>query len=252
MAKRTEAVNLGAITLVILSLCQFTSGQSVHYPWVFPRDFRERLRMSNVVLSGSIINTSQTGTRTVNDTEVTSNIAHIRVDRVFQGMASIEELQFTWFSLHFELGKVGFAYAGPPLATFESGKRYLIFLKRTDLELEVAMPVYALEVELATSLPRAAVRDVSQLPLQDRYESLAVELETFALAQPPPLAGSAGMAPTTFPAVFDLVGGCAEPFYRHFQSVPSPELRAAAMNWLELIGSRNLKCDSPVRPETLQ
>jgi hypothetical protein len=82
------------------------------------------------------------------------------------------------------------------------------------------MPVYALEVELATALPRATARDVSLLPLQHRYESLAVELETAALAKPPRPAGSTGLAATIFPAVFDLIGGCAEPFYRRSRSVP--------------------------------
>jgi hypothetical protein len=143
-------VYIGAITFVIFALSQLASGQSTHYPWVFPGDFRERLRMSDIVLSGIIIHTSQAGTRTVNDTEVTSNIAHVRVDRIFQGTASIEELQFAWFSPHFEMGKQGAIYSGPPLAAFEPGKRYLIFLKPTDLGLEVAMPLYALEVELAT------------------------------------------------------------------------------------------------------
>jgi hypothetical protein len=250
--RRGGAVYIGAITFVIFALSQLASGQSTHYPWVFPGDFRERLRMSDIVLSGIIIHTSQAGTRTVNDTEVTSNIAHVRVDRIFQGTASIEELQFAWFSPHFEMGKQGAIYSGPPLAAFEPGKRYLIFLKPTDLGLEVAMPLYALEVELATGVPRTAERDLSQFPFQHRYESLAMELEAVALAQPPPAAGSTGMAATTFPAVFDLVGGCAEPFYRHFQSVSSPELRAAAVSWLELIQSRNLKCNTSVRPEKLQ
>jgi hypothetical protein len=224
---------------------------STAYPWVFPGDFRERLRMSDVVVSGIVIYTSRAGTRTVNSTEVTSNIARVRVDRVFQGTPSAEELQFTWFSPHSVKGG-GFLYSGPPLAAFDQEKRYLIFLKRTGLGWEVAMPLYALEVELATELPRAAARDLSLLPLQQRYESLAGELETLALAQPPPPSGTTGMAATTFSAVFDLLGGCAEPFYSHFLSVPSPELRVAAMSWLELIQERHLKCDESVRLEKLQ
>lgn len=237
---------------LLLILCSTASPQvSTAYPWVFPGDFRERLRMSDVVVSGIVIHTSRAGTRTVNGTEVTSNIARVRVDRVFQGAASAGELPFTWFSPHSEKG--GVIYSGPPLAAFDPGKRYLIFLKRTNgFGWEVPMPLYALEVELATGLPRAAARDLSLLPLQQRYESLAEELETVALAQPPPPSGTTGMAATTFPAVFDLLGGCAEPFYRHFLSVPSPELRKAAMSWLKLIQSRHLRCDESVRLEKLR
>lgn len=238
---------------LLLVFCSTASPQvSTAYPWVFPGDFRERLRMSDVVLSGIVVNTSQAGTRTLSGTDLTSNIARVRVDRVFQGKASAGEIQFTWFSPHSEKGGIGFLYSGPPLAAFDPGKRYLIFLKRIGLEWEVAMPLYALEVELAPGLARAAARDLSLLPLQQRYESLAGELESVALAQPPPPSGTTGMAATTFPEVYDLLGGCAEPFYRHFLSVPSPELRAAAMSWLELIQSRHLRCDDSVGQEKPQ
>lgn len=235
---------------LLLVLCSTASTQ-VTYPWVFPGDFRERLRVSDVVVSGIVIHTSRAGTRTVNGTKLTSNIARVRVDRVFQGTASAEELQFTWFSPHYS-GKGGVIYSGPPLAAFDPGKRYLVFLKRTGLGWEVAMPLYELEVELATGRLRSAARDLSLLPLQQRYESLAGELETVALAQPPPPSGTTGMAAITFSAVFDLIGGCAEPFYRQFLSVPSPELREEAMSWLKLIQSRHLRCDESVRPEQLQ
>jgi hypothetical protein len=54
-----------------------------------------------------------------------------------------------------------------------------------------------------------------------------------------------GEAASYFPSVFDLLGGCAEPFYRRFLSSPSPELRAAASTWLDLIRSRRLGCKEP-------
>jgi hypothetical protein len=208
--------------------------------------------MSDVVLSGTVIHTSRAATRTVNGTEVTSNTARVRVDRVFQGKAATGELQFTWFSPHWEKSGGGVIYSGPPLAAFTPGKRYLTFLKRTGSRWEVAMPLYELEVELTPRSPRAAARDLSLLPLKERYESVAEELEAAALAQPPPASGTTGMAAATFPWVFDLLGGCAESLYRHFLSVPSPELREAAMTWLKLVQSRHLKCNEQVRLQKLQ
>ena len=99
-------------------------------PWTFPGDFRERLRMSNLVVSGTIEETFQAGNRTVDGTEVTAHAAHVRVDRVFQGNAAGEKLRFAWSTLRMPTTGGGFAYSGPPLADFRPGKRYLIFLKR--------------------------------------------------------------------------------------------------------------------------
>jgi hypothetical protein len=219
---------------------------SAAYPWVLPGDFRERLRISDLVVSGTVVDTSEAGTRVLDGTKVTAKIALVRVDRVFQGAVSTGPLQFTWFSPHMENGE-GFIYSGPPLAVFQPTKRYLIFLKRTSLGWEVAMPVYALEVEIMSEPPRNALTDLSQVQLQLRYESLAEELETTALSQPVPPPGMTGMAATTFPAVFDLLGGCAEPFYRHFLSSPSPELQKEAAHWLEVVRSRQLGCEKASR-----
>jgi hypothetical protein len=228
-------------TTILLLAAMFVPHVSTAYPWVYPGDFRERLRMSDLVVSGIVMDTSPAGTRVVDGTEVTANVAHLRIDRVFQGEAPGEEVQFTWFSMYIATGR-GFVYSGPPLASFRPAKRYLIFLKRTGSQWEVAMPVYALEVELTTEPLRDASRDVSRAPLQQRYQALAEELETVALAQPVPPRGVTGIAATNFPAVFDLLAGCAEPFYRHFLGSPSPELRKAALDWLELIRSRQLRC----------
>jgi len=84
----------------------------------------------------------------------------------------------------------------------------------------------------------------AQVPTDNRYEALAQELETAALLVPTPESGLTGEATTYFPAIFDLLGGCAHPFYRRFSSSPSPELRRAALNWLQLIQSRHKMCKS--------
>jgi hypothetical protein len=93
-----------------------------------------------------------------------------------------------------------------------------------------------------------SLRDLSELLPEQRYEAIAQELETAALLVPIPPPGMAGEAATYFPAVFDLLGGCAEPFYHWFVSSPSTELRAAALSWLRLIGSQHLICKTAVAP----
>ena len=197
--------------------------------------------MSDLVVSGIIEETSRAGSQVVDGTEVTANIAHLRVDRIFQGSAAGKDLRFTWFTPHAP-GGGGYVWDGPRVADFRPGKRYVIFLKRTNSGWEVAMPVYAIEEELVASPPRGALRDLSQAPLQQRYEALAEELENAALALPAPPPGMTGVAAMYFSPVFDLLGACAEPFYGRFLSSSSPGLRGEASNWLELIRSRHLKC----------
>lgn len=234
---------------ILLVLCSTASMQARSTP-VFPGNFRDRFRLSDAVVSGIVLPTSQTGTQTVNDSEIASkaatHLACVRIDRLFQGNVSTPELQFTWFSPYWQNHSGNYIYAGPPLAAFDVGKRYLIFLKRTGSRWEVAIPFYALEVQLAPRMPRDAGTDLSRLPLAQRYVSVAQELEAAALAQPPPASGTTGMAALTFPWLFDLLGACAQPLYRHFLSVPSPELRNAALSSLKFSESRHSNCNQPV------
>ncbi|MGH9521643.1 MAG: hypothetical protein ACRD3E_03825 [Terriglobales bacterium] len=232
-----------AAALVLLFAMLPPQASSAAYPWVYPGDFRDRLRMSDLVVSGTIQRTQAVGTRVVDGWKLTAHDARVQVDRVFQGEAVPgEELAFTWFLPDIPAGG-GFIYSGPPIANLQPGKRYLIFLKHTDSGCwRVAMPLFALEVELNPSPPAGATRDLRQAPTKDRYRAIAEELEAMALAQPVPAPGTTGEAAMVFSAVYDLIGGCAEPLYRHFLKSRSLELRRAAMNWLDLIRTRKLSC----------
>ena len=199
--------------------------------------------MSDLVVSGTIEETFPAGTRTVDSTKVTAHIARVRVDRVFQGSTTREMLGFVWFTLRMATTGKGVAFSGPPLADFRLGNRYLIFLKKARSGWEVAMPVYALEDVLAARPPNGALRDLSQVPTRQRYQEVAEELENAALAQPVPPPGMTGEAESFFSSVYDLLGGCAKPFFRRFLSSPSPELRSVASDWLGLIRSRHVLCE---------
>ncbi len=226
-----------SLLLGIMLRAQF----STSLPWTCPGDFRERLRMASLVVSGTVQGTVRAGSRTVDGTLVEANVAQLLSDRVFQGNFPSKKLRFTWFTLHWPRTATGVIYSGPPLADFRPGRRYLIFLKRSRSGWEVAMPVVGIEVELVTTPPADAPWDLFQVP-QQRYQELAQELENAAIALPAPPPRMTGMASLYFPSVFDLLEGCAAPFYRHFLSSPSPELRTEASRWLEVISSRNLRC----------
>lgn len=214
----------------------------IHIPWTFPGgDFRDRLRISDLVVSGTIEHTSTAGVQTVDHVELVANVARLRVDRVFQGSARTE-VRFVWYRLYGRPSRRNVVGSLPPTANFRPHERYLIFLKQSTNGWVVAMPLYAIEVKLAPTPPSGAMGDLSQAPTDLRYEALAQELETAALLIPVPQPGLTGDAVIYFPAVFDLLGGCAESFYRRFLSSPSPELRRAALDWLQLIQSRQMTC----------
>jgi hypothetical protein len=196
-------------TTACLVAMMFSAQSSTHLPWTFPSDVRERMRMADLVVSGTIEDTSVLGIQIVDDTELTGNLARVRVDRVFKG-ESEGELQFTWFTFHFT--GLGMIYSGPPNANFRPHNRYLIFLKQKVSGWVVAMPLYALEIELALAPPSNALPDLSEVSSEKKYRRLAEELETAALLVPPPQPGVTGAAATYFPAVFDLLGGVCRAF----------------------------------------
>src|SRR5690349_15162233 len=113
-----------SVTSCLLAMI-FATHSTNSLPWVFPGDFRERLRMSDLVVSGTIEDTSALRVQIVDHTELAGHLARIRIDRVFQGSGA-SELQFTWFK-YYTTNEEG-VYSGPPFANFQPHKRYLIFL----------------------------------------------------------------------------------------------------------------------------
>ncbi len=215
----------------------------VRYPWVYPGDFRERLKQADLVVSGTIRSTIPAGTRVVDEVELTSNRASIEVDRIFKGQGSERVIHFVWFSPALVKGWRGFAYSGPPTANFVAGKRFMVFLRKDTTGYVVTMPVYQMEVPLAPAAP-SDIRDVSVLPVPIRDLEVARELESAALSIGPPAPGTTGLAAVYFPYVVDLIGGCAKPFLQHFAASPSNELRVAAERWLTLLTEKHLVCEN--------
>jgi hypothetical protein len=236
----SKLIVAGVIVFGFFMIPVLMSQTSNSLPWTMPGNFVQRLLISDLVVSGFVESTLPSEMRTINGIKIDPNITHFRVDRVFQGKPN-DNFQFTWFSLHMD-GTESTAYAGPPLASFQSGKRYLIFLKKEKTSWVVAIPMYELEAELAPELPPSSVSDFSKLLPEQRYEAIAEELERAALLVPDPPPGVTGEAAVYFPEIFDLIGACGEPFYRQFLSSPSHELRAAAFSWLDLIHARQMTC----------
>ena len=228
-----------SLFLCVAPMSWIVTASQLRYPWVYPGDFVERLTRSDLVVSGTIASTARGKTRTVDGVEVTANVAEIRIDRVFKGEAKSPTMQFLWFSQAPVSG--GVIYSGPPLADFKPKLRYLVFLRHRPTGYVVTIPIYEMEVRLAP-VRSGTPSDLSQVPTSERNLEIAKELETAALSFPEPPPGVTGEAATYFPSVVDLLGGCAEPFLRHFAASRSKELRGAAQSWLALLVNKGLHC----------
>jgi hypothetical protein len=219
--------------------------RNVRYPWVYPGDFNDRVRGADLVVSGTTRSTVPQRTRVVDGVEVMVNEATIQIDRVFKGQVAQRDVKFAWFSPAPVSGSGGVIYSGPPLADFRQNRRYLVFLRSDATSYVVTMPIYQLEVQLAPASP-AKMSNVSPLPKEIQDREMAQELETAALSVPPPRPGVTGEAALYFPYVVDLIGGCAEPFLRHFTRLQSKELREAAQRWLALLIEKRSTCNGEV------
>ena len=240
MRKLTVATLLSVFSCVAPSPVIMTAWQ-LRFPWVYPGDFNERITRSDLIVSGTIAFTARGNIRTVDGVEVTTNAAEIRIDRVFKGEAKATTLKFLWFTPPPVAG--GVIYSGPPLTDFKPAGRYLVFLRHEPTGFVVTIPIVAIEVRLGP-VQQGSPSDVSQVPLNERNLEIAKELEAAALSVPEPAPGVTGEAATYFPSVVDLLGGCAEPFLRHFAASRSKELGAAAQNWLALLVNKGLHCAS--------
>lgn len=215
---------------------------SVRYPWVYPGNFNERVRQADIVVSGTIVSTVPENIRVLDGVEVRANKANIKIDRIFKGGAKARTVRFLWFSPA-PMSGGGVIASLPPLARFVDGRRYLVFLCRKQGRYVVTVPVYAIDVRLA-SAPSAGPADLSEAPEQVRKLEMAQELERAALSVPQPDPGVTGEAATYFPHVVDLIGGCAGPFLRHFAKSQSKELAAEARRWLAVLVEKGLQCNS--------
>ena len=206
--------------------------------------------MSDLVIAGTIRSTFRIRLQTVDGIELTALRAECDVDRVFKGQRT-EHVGFTWYALapppKNSGGVVG---STPPISSFRSGTRYLVFLRRKSDQWVVSVPLYALEVTLESLRSSSGQTDLSEALPVNRNQAIAEELETAALQLPEPQAGMTGYAPWYFAPVFDLIGGCAKPFFRRFLSSRNAELRNAAQRWLALIADKKLTCGNELTSDS--
>jgi hypothetical protein len=164
------------------------------------------------------------------------------VDRVFKGAIDAQVLEFKYYGLASSAGD----YFGPPIAEFQSGTRYLLFLKGDARDLEVSTPFYQSEIRVAPQSP--IVPDVES----NSDLALATEL-MFAVQSAPTTTGRA--ATTYFGWSEELIGERSIPLVEPFLSSSNPLIRYQAAWWLsfrKLDGGVINQLENTVQDETAE
>jgi hypothetical protein len=114
-------------------------------PNKFLPKIKERERYSEIICSATIVKTSLAGNPVrLQGQEVSQWTAVAGVDHVFKGTLDPKIIEFKYY------GYIPPLEVSPPTAYFRPGVRYILFLRRHDSDLEVAIPLYQMEIELAS------------------------------------------------------------------------------------------------------
>ena len=190
-------------------------------PNTFLPKITERERYSEIICSATIVKTSPAGNPVkLQGKERSQRIAVASVDHVFKGTLDPKIIEFKYYGYILPPGTAETLTL--PMADFHSGIRYVIFLKRRDSDLEVAIPAYQMEIQIASSsLNRqpSAVPDVA----------LANEL-VFAIESAPTTIGRS--ATRYFDWTEELIGKQSIPRVEPFLSSGDPLVRYQAAWWL--------------------
>src|SRR5262249_10495646 len=143
------------------------------------------------------------------------------IDRVFKGTLDSDVIEFKYYGYIPPPGVVN--TLTPAMADFRPGIRYVIFLNRHGLDLEVSIPAYRMEIELAPGRPTL---DESNF---DSYQVLEKELIS-AIGSDPDTIGRS--ATHYYDWIEELIGKQAIPLAEPFLNSSDPLIRYQAAWWL--------------------
>jgi hypothetical protein len=213
---------LAPTLLAIIGLFAIPALSQGLQPERFPQTIPERVRYSDIVCSATIVKSSQAGNPINVDGEERSQwIATATIDRIFKGTLDSIFVEFKYYGYIPPPGV--FDIQTPAMADFRPGFRYVIFLNRHGLDLEVSIPVYQMEIELA---PRRPTLDESNF---DPPQALAKEL-VYAVQSEPDTIGRA--LTHYYDWIEELIGKQAIPLAEPFLNSSDPIIRYQAAWWL--------------------
>jgi hypothetical protein len=211
----------------------------------------ERERLSDIVCSGTILETYTTGREVkIESLQGSQSIAVAQVDRVFKGVLNTGIIRFEYYGLGHVTGS---EYLSPPIASFHAGVRYAIFLKGQPPDLMVTIPLYMTEIQLAPKPSQPAASKVSP------HRALACEL-LLAVQSAPGTVGTMGLHPERMATHYfdwaeELIGKQTIPLVEPFLKSSDPLVRYQAAWWLsfrKLNGAVMNMLESTMRDENLE
>lgn len=157
------------LCLILLSL-----GHAEQVPFAYEPSLAKRVSYSDVVCSATITKTEKTGiTRTIGGKKRNEFIAEAEIGQVFKGALSGRSVRVRYF----DYGVFPTSdFISPPLASLEVHSRYILFLKTFEDALEVAVPVWQMEIPLAPR-PTSEIGSVSP-SLSGMAEELFYSIKT--------------------------------------------------------------------------
>ncbi len=152
---------LGALEVAVLFSLLVVGAHAQQPPFAYEPSLAKRISYSEIICSATILKTEKMGRKElIGGAERDEFIAEAEVGRVFKGTLRSPSVRFRYYDFgpyptpdHF----------GPPTAFFETGSRYVLFLKGDGQNLQVAVPVWQMEIRLAPR-PSSAATSVSPSP----------------------------------------------------------------------------------------
>jgi hypothetical protein len=182
----------------------------------------ERKRYAEIICSATIVKTSPAGNPiTLQGTERSQLTAVANVDHAFKGTLDQKSIEFKYYGYIPPSGTA--EDVGPPIANFRSGIRYILFLRRHDSDLEVSIPAYQMEIQIAPSILSNRQSEA------DPDTALANEL-VYAIESAPTTIGRS--ATRYFDWTEELTGEKAVPRVEPFLRSDDPLVRYQAAWWL--------------------
>ena len=189
-------------------------------PAAYEPSLAKRIAYSDIVCSVTVVRTKETRkTQVIAGAERDEFIAEAEVHRVFKGTIDSPIVRFRYFRLRRSNGD----YFGPPTAFFETGSTYIAFLKDDEKHLEVAVPVFQMEIRTARLEP-GALKSTSQ-----SSAAIAEELFYSVRAEPKTIGR---MATHYFSWAEEMVGKDAVLVVESFLSSDDELVRYQAAWWL--------------------
>jgi hypothetical protein len=211
------------IALAAVGLLALVAARSQELP---PNKFlpkiTDRELYSEIICSATIVKTSIAGSPVLLEgKERSQRIAVARVDRVLKGALNQKVIEFRYYGWLPPAG--AWEDLTPPIAFFRPGVRCVLFLNRRGPNLEVAIPVYAMEIEVSPQPPIQGESNASS------DVTLANEL-VFAIQAAPQTIGRS--ADHYFSWVEELIGRRSIPLVEPFLNASDRLVRFQAAWWL--------------------